>query len=115
MHALDVALQHRLLADLPDVLLHLLLRQVDDFLDPRRVDAAVRDQLLHRDLRHLAPHRVEAVHHDHARRVVDDHVHAGRLLEARMFRPSRPMIRPFMSSLGISTLLVVPSLVTSAA
>ncbi len=35
--------------------------------------------------------------------------------KARMLRPSRPMIRPFMSSLGMSTVLVVVSAVWSAA
>ena len=34
---------------------------------------------------------------------------------ARMFRPSRPMIRPFMSSLGMSTVLTVVSAVCDAA
>ena len=31
--------------------------------------------------------------------------------KARMFRPSRPMIRPFISSLGMSTVLTVVSAV----
>ena len=35
--------------------------------------------------------------------------------KARMFRPSRPMIRPFISSLGMSTVLVVVSAVWLAA
>ena len=35
--------------------------------------------------------------------------------KARMFRPSRPMIRPFMSSEGMSTVLVVVSAVWQAA
>ena len=35
--------------------------------------------------------------------------------KARMFRPSRPMIRPFISSLGMSTVLVVVSAVWAAA
>ena len=35
--------------------------------------------------------------------------------KARMLRPSRPMIRPFISSLGISTVLVVVSAVWPAA
>ena len=70
---------------------------------------------LERDLGDLAADRVEAADDDDARRVVDDHVDAGRLLEARMLRPSRPMTRPFMSSLGMSTVLVVASAVCSAA
>ena len=35
--------------------------------------------------------------------------------KARMFRPSRPMIRPFISSLGMSTVLTVTSAVCDAA
>ena len=35
--------------------------------------------------------------------------------KVRMFRPSRPMMRPFMSSLGMSTVLTVVSAVCSAA
>ena len=35
--------------------------------------------------------------------------------KARMFRPSRPMIRPFISSVGMSTVLTVVSAVCSAA
>ena len=35
--------------------------------------------------------------------------------KARMFRPSRPMIRPFISSLGMPTVLVVVSAVWAAA
>ncbi len=35
--------------------------------------------------------------------------------KARMFRPSRPMIRPFISSLGMPTVLVVLSAVCAAA
>ena len=34
---------------------------------------------------------------------------------ARMLRPSRPMMRPFISSLGMSTVLVVASAVWAAA
>ena len=35
--------------------------------------------------------------------------------KARMLRPSRPMMRPFISSLGMSTVLVVVSAVWAAA
>ena len=35
--------------------------------------------------------------------------------KVRMLRPSRPMMRPFMSSLGMSTVLTVVSAVCSAA
>ena len=44
-----VRLEHRLLAGLQDVLLELRLRLVVHLLDPRRVDAAVLDQLVERE------------------------------------------------------------------
>ncbi len=71
----------RLLAEPADVLLHLFLGFLDDLLDPGRVNAAVLDQSLERDLGDLAADAVEPGDDDHAGRVVDDHVHAGRLLE----------------------------------
>ena len=67
------------------------------------MDAAVGDQALDRLPRDLAAVRVEAGEDDRARRVVDDEVDAGGRSSARMLRPSRPMIRPFRSSLGRST------------
>ena len=59
----------------------------DDFFDARRVDAAVLHELLQADAGDLAAHRIEAADDHHARRVVDDHVHAGRLLEAADVAP----------------------------
>ena len=53
----------------------------DDLLDAGRVDAAVLDQLLQRELGGLAADVVEARDDDDARRVVDDDVDAGGLLE----------------------------------
>ena len=47
----------------------------------------------------LAAHRVEARQDHGLGRVVDDEVHAVTDSNALMLRPSRPMIRPFMSSL----------------
>ena len=77
----DVRLQHRLLADLQDVLLHLRLRFLDHFLDARRVNAAVLDQLGQGQPGGLAADVVEGADDDHAGRVVHDHVHAGAFLE----------------------------------
>ena len=57
------------------------LRAGDDLLDPRGVDAAVGDQLFQRQPGDLAADRVEGADDHHAGRVVDDHVHAGGLLE----------------------------------
>ena len=77
----DVRLLHRLLAELEDVLLHLLLRLLDDLLDPRRVDAAVLDELGQGEPGGLAADVVEGADDDDAGRVVDDHIDAGGLLE----------------------------------
>ena len=81
VQARDVRLLRGLLAELADVLLHLLLGLGDDLLDPGRMDPAVVDQLLQRELGDLAADVVEARDDDDARRVVDDHVDAGGLLE----------------------------------
>ena len=62
-------------------LVGLFLDLLDDFLDPRRVDAAVGDQPLDRLLRDLAAVGIEAGEDDRARRVVDDQVDAGGELE----------------------------------
>ncbi len=61
--------------------LDLGLRLGDHLFDARRVDAPVGDELLEREPRHLAPHRVEARDDDGLGRVVDDEVDAGRLLQ----------------------------------
>ena len=76
-----VRLEDRLLARLVDLLVELGLRVVVHLLDPRRVDAAVLDQLLERELRDLAADAVERREHDRVRRVVDDEVDAGEVLE----------------------------------
>ena len=83
-----VRLVDRLLAGLPDVLVELGLRQVVHLLDPRRVDAAVLDQLQQRHPRDLAADAVERREHDGVRRVVDDEVDAGEMLE----RPDVPTL-----------------------
>ena len=54
-----VRLEDRLLAGLPDVVVDLRLGLVVHLLDPRRVDAAVLDQPLERQLRDLAADAVE--------------------------------------------------------
>src|SRR5207248_3645872 len=76
-----VRLEDRLLAGLPYELLELGLRLVVGLLDPRRVDAPVLDQLREGDLRDLAPETVERGEDDGLRRVVDDEVDAGQVLE----------------------------------
>src|ERR1041384_2313866 len=56
-------------------------RRFDDLLDATRMEAPVGDQALECEASHFAPHRIEARHDHGIRRVVDDHVHAGRGLE----------------------------------
>ena len=63
------------------MLLQVFLCFLDDLLDPARMNAPVLDQLLERELGDLAPDAVEAGDDDHSRRVVDDHVDSGCLLE----------------------------------
>jgi hypothetical protein len=63
---------------------------LDDLLDPRRVHPPVGDQSLERLDRDRLAHLVEARDHDHARRVVHDDVHAGRLLDRADVPPLAP-------------------------
>jgi hypothetical protein len=53
----------------------------DRLLDASGVDAAVADELVERHPGNFAPHRVEAGEHDCFRRIVDDEVDAGGLLQ----------------------------------
>src|SRR5207244_3041402 len=76
-----VRLEDRLLARLADQLVELGFRLVVRLLDPRRVDPAVLDQLLQRQLGDLPPDPVERGEHDGLRSVVDDEVDAGQVLE----------------------------------
>jgi hypothetical protein len=64
-----------------DGALDLVAGLVEVLLDLRRVDAAVLNEPLQGEPRHLAPHGVEARHHDGLGRVVDDEVAARDLLE----------------------------------
>ena len=81
MELAALGLEDRLLARLANVILELGLREVVHLLDPRRMDAAVLDQLLERRPGHLAPEAVEGREDDGLRRVVDDEVDAGEVLE----------------------------------
>ena len=64
-----------------DRLLDLFLGLLHFFLDAARVDAAVLDQPAQRQPGHLAAHRIEAGDDHRLRRIVDDQVDAGRLLD----------------------------------
>ncbi len=87
VQAVDVGLDAGLLAQLLDVPFHLRLRAGDDLLDPRGVDAAVGDEFLQREPGDFAADHVEGGDDHHAGRVVDDHVHAGGLLEGQDVSP----------------------------
>ena len=65
------------------------------------MNATVGDQLDQRLPSYLSTDWVEAADDHDTGRIVDNDVDSGRLLERRKCRPSRPMIRPFISSLGI--------------
>ena len=81
MDVVDAELVEDLLGSLDHRLVDLLDRLLDYFLDTARVDTAILDQSLQRDPSHFAAHRVEPRQHDRFRRVVDDHVDPGGLLE----------------------------------
>src|SRR5436190_6077450 len=74
-------LEDGLLAGLTDEVVDLGLRLVVRLLYPGGMDASVLEQLLERQLRDLAPHAVERREDDRLRRVVDDEVDAGEVLE----------------------------------
>src|SRR3954453_6336729 len=76
-----VGVEDRLLAELGDVAVELGLCLVVGLLDPGRMDAPVLQQLLEGHAGELAADAVEPGQHDRARRVVDDEVDAGEVLE----------------------------------
>jgi hypothetical protein len=71
----------RLLAHFLDGRFDFLARLGHHFFDAARMDAPVGHQLLQRQSRDFASHRIEARHHHRVRRVVDDHVDARGELE----------------------------------
>ena len=78
---LHVGVEDGLLAGLGDVRLELGLGLVVGLLDPRRMDAAVLQELLERHPGDLAADAVEGAQDDGVGRVVDDEVDAGQVLE----------------------------------
>ena len=78
---LHAGVEAGLLAALGDVRLELGLGLVVGLLDPRGMDAAVLEQLLQRHAGDLAADAVEAGEDHRVRRVVDDEVDAGQVLE----------------------------------
>ena len=76
-----VRLEDRLRTCLVDLLVELRLRLVVHLLDPGRMDPAVLDELFERELRDLAADPVERRQDDRVRRVVDDEVDPGQVLE----------------------------------
>ena len=90
-------LEARPLALFLQVLLHLLLDLVHDLFDPGRVDPAVRDEALERQLGDLPSQGIVARDDDRLRRVVHDEVHAGRQLE----RADVPALAPDDAALHV--------------
>ena len=83
----DRELERGRLPFLSDLLPQLRAHLLDDLFDARRVDAAVGDQFLQGDARHLAAQRLEGGDDDGLRRVVDDQVHARRRLQCADVAP----------------------------
>ena len=81
LQPVHAGLEGGLLALLPDDGLHLLLGLVHHLFDAAGVDAAVQDELVQGHPGDLAPHRVEGGEDHGLRRVVDDQVDAGGLLQ----------------------------------
>ena len=81
MQVVDARVEGGLLARLLDALVDEGLGLLEHLLDARGVDAAVGDEVLHRDAADLAAHGIEAGDRDALGGVVDDQVGAGQLLE----------------------------------
>ena len=79
--AVHVRLEHGLLAGLADLVVHLAAGLFDHFLDARRMDAAIGDELFECDAGDLAADRIERGDDDGLGRVVNDQIDAGRGLE----------------------------------
>ena len=82
-------------AFLADLVVGLVLHLLDDFLDARRMDAAVGDEPLDRLLGDLAAVGIEAGEDDRAGRVVDDQIDAGGELEGADVPALAPDDPPF--------------------
>ena len=78
---MDAHVQDGLLADLVDLLVDVFLHFRDDFLDSRRVDSSVLDELVHGPSGDFTTDGIEATDDHDAGCVVDNHVHAGGFLE----------------------------------
>ena len=77
MHAMNTDLDQSALAGLLDGLLDLLLGLANNFLNPSRMNAAVRNQLFKRHASDLSADRIVARNHDRFRGVIDNDVNAG--------------------------------------
>ena len=109
VEALDVGLEDGLLAALDDVRLELGLRLVVGLLDPRRVDAPVGRSFssVMRAISRRTPSKPDSTTAFGVSSMMKST--PVRFSSARMLRPSRPMMRPFMSSLGSWTTETVVS------
>ena len=76
MQPVHAGLEGGLLARLLDGVVHLAARLFNHLFNACRMDAAVRNQLLKRDARDFAAHRVKAGDGDDLGRVVDDQINA---------------------------------------
>ena len=101
VQAEDAHFEHGGLAVFLDLLVQLFADLFYRLFDAGGVDAAVADQLFEGEAGDFAADGVEPGEDHDLGRVVDDQLDARLAFSrARMLRPSRPMMRAFMSSLG---------------
>ena len=71
----------------PNEFFHLLLRFENDFVDSRRMNPAVLNQLDHRLLGRFAADTIECRHDNNSRSVIDDHIDPRRFFEGSNISP----------------------------
>ncbi len=81
MNAMDTGLESSLFTGLLDSLLHFTARLLYHFLNARRMDTPVHDELLQCDPRDLAAHRIESRDDHRFRRIINDQINAGHRLQ----------------------------------
>ena len=109
MNAVNAGVEGGLFAHFADLHFEFLLALMNHVLDAGGMDAAVLDEAFKSHAGHLTADGAVGGKNHGFRRVVDDEITPVAASSARMLRPSRPMMRPFMSSLGRVTAVTVCS------
>src|SRR5579875_2131315 len=115
MDAMDTNFDECALSGFLDRFLNLLFGLAHHLLDSPRMDSPVGDQPFERNAGDFSANRIVARDHDGFGGIVDDNIDARAASIARMLRPSRPMMRPFISSLGSANTETVRSATNSPA